>query len=656
MARDQGDFSCGTDFKKLQLSVHEKNYHTVRIHAEPIRKIDFSGGTAKLEHILLRKCFNLTRIIWPKESGHIKRLELYMADKLKKLDVSALKNLEALVIIDCKKLSEIKGLGKELKKLVIDAAPVNKLNLKPCKKLKVKFKKNQKIYETESKDPEVIIEVKNPHFQKNDVATLIEKFQTPKRTSDTPPIQVTMIETPSEKMKKDILSYTGRKARSDIDALNRFFDTPNTHVIYLDKLPAEFPMPSRPQFLKKQNDAKSWLDNKQNRVPNILILDKKQSEMPELRRFIIQLSSKQNFVHYHGKQFSLSPAHKLIITETKRPASTLFKSEEIPDSTEPVLLPESLYQELGNYLNLSEQVLDNLSSGESTENMTDRPGSRDSNEKHSKTASASKQGMPPEPLAQPPKSPPASEFRFIFPIKESGQANRLFKSGAPGKPLAGEPGMVPEPEIDSTLKNLKEKARDLEAGKEGVPGKELKAEPELDISEDKPGLLMHLHDEADDKSASKEKVEGEALEAPPELINEAQKKSALKELKEKQELESAGKEGVEGEALEAPPELINEAQKKSALKELKEKQELESAGKEGVEGEKLKVKPSLISSGVFSASLKNLHVETRSSDTKSHLISAAKALSEALAELNKELESTLNIEPDNKPKKSHPPK
>jgi hypothetical protein len=135
--RSDYDFSCGHDSRMVRMAVKNDSFHALQIQAEYTKAIDFSGGTKNVDEILLSKCFRLTRITWPEYGGAIKSLRINFADRLIRLDVSSLANLQELSIINCNELTEIVGLGPNLRFINVHGAKIKKLDVARCKALEV---------------------------------------------------------------------------------------------------------------------------------------------------------------------------------------------------------------------------------------------------------------------------------------------------------------------------------------------------------------------------------------------------------------------------------------------------------------------------------------------------------------------------------------
>lgn len=131
------DFLCGNDLKVIKLAINNDSYHTVRVQAESAKHIDLSGGTRNVSEFLLSHCLKLTRIIWPEDTGFIKRIKICSADCLTRLDISTLHNLEELSIVNCDKLTEIIGLGSHLKLLNSHGTTIKTIDTSHCKELEV---------------------------------------------------------------------------------------------------------------------------------------------------------------------------------------------------------------------------------------------------------------------------------------------------------------------------------------------------------------------------------------------------------------------------------------------------------------------------------------------------------------------------------------
>jgi hypothetical protein len=137
VGRTDYDFSCGHDSRMVRMAIKNDSFHALQIQAEYTKAIDFSGGTKNIDEILLSKCFRLTRITWPDYGGTIKCLRINFADRLTRLDVSTLVNLQELSIINCNELTEIIGLGPKLRFLNVHGAKIKKLDVSKCKLLEV---------------------------------------------------------------------------------------------------------------------------------------------------------------------------------------------------------------------------------------------------------------------------------------------------------------------------------------------------------------------------------------------------------------------------------------------------------------------------------------------------------------------------------------
>ena len=123
------DFKCGNDFKRIKLAVKNNTYHAVKIQADIAQTINFTGGMAHVDEVLLYKCFKFTRIIWPEDCGYINILKIHAANSLINIDVSPLQELEQLSIMDCTELSSISGFGKKLKSILIFGGKIKDITL-----------------------------------------------------------------------------------------------------------------------------------------------------------------------------------------------------------------------------------------------------------------------------------------------------------------------------------------------------------------------------------------------------------------------------------------------------------------------------------------------------------------------------------------------
>jgi hypothetical protein len=129
------DFTCGNDFKRVRLAIKGNNYHAVKIQAEIAQSVDFTGGIARIDEILLYKCFKLTRVMWPEQAGFVNILKIYEAENLARLDLSNLHELQQLSILDCNELDVLSGLGKNLKSILIFGCHLKNLTLSQFNKL-----------------------------------------------------------------------------------------------------------------------------------------------------------------------------------------------------------------------------------------------------------------------------------------------------------------------------------------------------------------------------------------------------------------------------------------------------------------------------------------------------------------------------------------
>ncbi|WP_298627525.1 hypothetical protein, partial [uncultured Legionella sp.] len=132
---DDYDFLCGNDFTFVKLALGNDNYHTIKVQAELAVTIDFSGGLRHLEEIIIDRCSEFTQIKWPEQTQNIKRLKIGHCPKLEVLDLSILVNLEELAIVNCTKLTKVKGLGEHVKQINIQGCQLDSLDLIHCKKI-----------------------------------------------------------------------------------------------------------------------------------------------------------------------------------------------------------------------------------------------------------------------------------------------------------------------------------------------------------------------------------------------------------------------------------------------------------------------------------------------------------------------------------------
>jgi hypothetical protein len=132
---DDYDFLCGNDFSLVKIALNNDDYHTVRIQADLAKTINFSGGIKNLDEVIIDRCFKFTRIFWPEYAGSIKRLKIGNSPELVQLDLSTLKNLEELCIVNCVKLKEITGLSEKIRFLNVQGCSLELLDLSACKKI-----------------------------------------------------------------------------------------------------------------------------------------------------------------------------------------------------------------------------------------------------------------------------------------------------------------------------------------------------------------------------------------------------------------------------------------------------------------------------------------------------------------------------------------
>lgn len=134
--RDDYDFLCGNDFTWVKIALGNDDYHTIRVQADLAKTIDFSGGLRALDEIIIDRCNKFTQILWPENARSVKRLKIGNCAILDSLDLSVLINLEELSIVNCKKLTNINGLGEHLHSINIQGSKLDTLDVSRCPKIK----------------------------------------------------------------------------------------------------------------------------------------------------------------------------------------------------------------------------------------------------------------------------------------------------------------------------------------------------------------------------------------------------------------------------------------------------------------------------------------------------------------------------------------
>ncbi len=129
------DFLCNNDTRQIKLAIQGDAFFAAAIQSETAKKIDLSGGTKHVEGITFAHCLKLTRIIWPENTGAIKRLAIHSADSLATLDLSSLTNLEELSVFNCAELESVTGLGKTIKVVNLHGVNLKSLDVSQAKGL-----------------------------------------------------------------------------------------------------------------------------------------------------------------------------------------------------------------------------------------------------------------------------------------------------------------------------------------------------------------------------------------------------------------------------------------------------------------------------------------------------------------------------------------
>lgn len=129
------DFLCNNDTRQIKLTIQGDAFFAATIQSETAKKIDLSGGTKNVGEITLAYCLKLTRIIWPEDTGAIKRLAIHSAEALASLDLSSLINLEELSIFNCPELESVTGLGKSVKLINLHGVNLKSLDVSQAKNL-----------------------------------------------------------------------------------------------------------------------------------------------------------------------------------------------------------------------------------------------------------------------------------------------------------------------------------------------------------------------------------------------------------------------------------------------------------------------------------------------------------------------------------------